>query len=44
MFSLGLRGFSGADDPNPFVALRMGYQQDPFAARHSNRDEVLFRK
>jgi hypothetical protein len=41
MFSLALRRFTGADDPDVFVAVGMGNDQDPTGTRHSDGDKPL---
>ncbi len=41
MFSLALRRFTGADDPDILVPVGVSNDQDPTCARHSNGDKPL---
>jgi hypothetical protein len=41
MFSLAPCRFTGADDPYVLIAVRMGNDQNPAGARHSDGDKPL---
>jgi len=40
MFSLALRRLTGADDPDAFVSVGMGSDQNPTGAQHSDGDKL----
>ena len=43
MFSLAMRRLTGADDPDAFVSVGMGDDQNPTGARHPDGDKPPLR-